>query len=273
MKDRAQNKERSMQETGKERDPSSSRDPQMQNLQYVGLIINAIIHSFNNSIGLIHGYADLSVRVTEPDSRAHRFAKNIIDGVNSLKELSDKMVIFGKQEKQDYQLIPIQPIVERAINSLSMPATSSDKIQSDLDPACGAVLADADQIQQVVINLCNNAYDAMQGNSGTIKVFLKEVDVKAPSSEGQQDLGEGRYVKLTVSDTGCGMTQEVSDRIFEPFFTATKAGENVGLGLTVVRAIVKGHKGKITVKSKPGEGATFDIYLPLANRDNKKIAS
>jgi len=258
-----------MQDSDKEQNPIPAVDQQAQNLRYVGMIINAIVHSYNNSIGLIRGYADLSLRATEPDNRIYPYLKNIIEGADSVKDLSEKMRILGKQEKQDYKLIPIAPVVEGAVNSFSKSLSSPDKIQSDCDSACPAVLANADQIQQVVINLCSNAYDALGENGGTINVLMKEADVKASSGEGQQDLSEGRYVKLTVCDTGCGMDQEVSQRIFEPFFTAKKGSENAGLGLAVVQAIVNAHKGVITVESKQGEGTTFDIYLPLADKDNK----
>lgn len=262
-----------MQATDKGQSPSPSQDQQKQNLRYVGLIINSIIHSFNNSIGLIQGYANLSLRAAEPDSRIHNYAQSIMDGAKSVQELSNKMQILSGQENQNYQSIPIQSVVEEAMKSLPMSLTSPTKIQSDLDSSCGDVLADADQIKQVVINLCSNAYDAVQDNNGSIKVSLKEVDVKDSSDDGPQNISEGKYVKLTVSDTGVGMDQEVSERIFEPFFTTKKEGENAGLGLAVVHGIIKQHEGEIITVSKQGEGATFDVYLPLANKNDKKIAS
>ena len=109
-----------MQEADKKNNPSPSEDQQTQNLRYVGLIINSVIHSFNNATGLIRGYADLSLRATEPENRVYPYLQNIIDSIDSVNELSSKMQIFGEHEIQNYQLIPIGPVVEEAIESLPM---------------------------------------------------------------------------------------------------------------------------------------------------------
>jgi len=233
-------------------------------LKFIGLIMNTVVHSLNNTIGLIHGYADLSLRAADPDSRVYPYLKNISDGADSLKELSEKMRIFSKQEKQDLTLMNIHVLVEEAVNSFAASLTSSVEVQKNIDPACGTVLADEAQIRQVVTNLCRNAYDAVRDKGGVIEVSLMPRDVDAAFAEAHKNLEEGRYLNLAVKDTGCGMNQEISSRIYEPFFTTKGAGGNAGLGLTVVQAIVKNHKGSIFVESKPGEGTEFDVFLPGA---------
>jgi len=259
-----------MEELDKNKTQSASQDQKLRELKSIGLIINAIVHSFNNAIGLIRGYADLSLRVTDPDSRGYPYLKNIIDGTDSVKELSEKMRIFGKQEKQDLKVTQIHSIVEEAINLFAMSLASPIKIQKNIDATCGAILADADQIHQVVVNLCRNAYHAIRDKEGVIEVILKEINVDASFIQVQRELNEGRYLKLTIKDAGVGIDQDVLGRIFEPFFTTQKTEESAGLGLTVVQGIVKNHQGKIIVESKLGEGATFDIYFPLVNENYEK---
>jgi len=260
-----------MERSKQEKTQNDAQCRQSQELRSIGLIINSIVHSFNNAIGVIRGYADLSLRATDPDSCIFSYQKNIIDGTEFMKELSEKMRIFGKQAKQDLKLVQIHSVVEEVVNSFEVSLTLPIKIQQDIDTTCGPVLADADQIQQAVINLCNNAFDAMSENGGILKIVLKEVDVEVSFAEEFERLNEGRYVKLTVCDTGCGMDPDTLKLIYEPFFTTKKAGEGVGLGLTVVHEIVSSHIGKIIVESKSGEGTTFDIYLPLVNQDHKKL--
>lgn len=241
---------------------NDARDRYPQDPGSIGLIINTIVHSFNNAIGLIRGYADLSLRATDPENRIYPYLKNIIQGTDAMKELSERMRIFGKQAKKDLQLMQIHPIVEEAVHAFTG-AAPSVKIRQDIDTHGGKVLADAGQIRQVVISLCDNAHDAICDNGGEIEVALKEVDVDVSFAGAHKDLKEGRYLKLTVRDTGSGMDPGIASRIFEPFFTTKNAGEHTGLGLTVVQAIVKNHKGSIAIESKRGEGTRFDIFLPV----------
>ena len=266
---------------------------QLQELKFIGLIAGGIVHSFNNVIGVIRGYADLALRSTSSSDSNHDYLKHIIEGAYSAKNLADKMRTFARQKKLDLKLISIHPVVKQAIKifegSRSFSPTPHDKskttvkntptgqifkespaapidIQQDIDTMRATVLADADQIQQVVINLCNNAYDALCENGGILKVILKEVDVGSSFAEGYERLNEGRYVKLTVSDTGRGMDQNILKQIYEPFFTTKKINEHAGLGLAVVDEIVKCHKGTIIVESEPDHGTTFEIYLPAVNQ-------
>ena len=235
-----------------------------QDLSSIGLIINTIVHSFNNSIGLIRGYADLSLRATDPDNRIYPYLKNIINGADAMKELSEKMRIFGKQAKKDLQRMRIHSIVEEAVNTFAKSLEPPANIQQDIDVRCGEILADAGQIRQVVVNLCDNAHDATCDNGGEIKVALKEVDVDASFAKAHKGLQEGKYLRLIVGDSGSGMGPEILSRIFEPFFTTKGEERHPGLGLTVVQAIVKNHKGAVFAESKVGDGTRFDIFFPAA---------
>jgi len=253
----------------KEKMQGAVHDRQLQELRFIGLISSGIVHDFNNAIGIIRGYADLALRATSSSDCNHDYLKQIIEGADLSKELAEKLRIFTRQKKPDFKLINIHSTVDQAVIMFKESLSAPIDFQQDIDTMCAAVLADADQIQQAVINLCSNAYDAMCENGGVLKIILKEVDVSTSFAEEYDGLNEGRYVKLTICDTGHGMDQEILKQIFEPFFTTKKTGENAGLGLSVVHAIVKGHKGEIIAESHPGEGAKFDVYLPLAFKDLK----
>jgi CheY-like chemotaxis protein len=138
-------------------------------------------------------------------------------------------------------------------------------IQQDIAEDVGVILADITQIQQLVLNLCNNAAHAMIAEGGKLKVELENVFINEPPVG--MDMIPGRYVRLSVSDMGCGMKPEIKDRIFDPFFTTKRPGEGTGLGLSVVHGIVIHHDGMITVESEEGKGSTFDIYLPIIPDD------
>src|SRR3990167_5248120 len=129
------------------REQNDTQGQQWRDPRLAGLVIHSIVHSFNNAIGLIRGYADLSLRLTAPDNRIYPYLKNIIDGTDSMKELSEKMRIFGKQTKQNLKLMQIHPVIEKAVHAFTRSLPSSIKIQQDIDIDCGEVLADSDQIK------------------------------------------------------------------------------------------------------------------------------
>ena len=152
-------------------------------------------------------------------------------------------------------------VIKEALKMLRSSIPTTIEIRQELT-ANGIVLADPTQIHQVIMNLCTNAYHAMRETGGTLAVFLGEIEIR-DEDEGYGELVPGRYLKLTVSDTGCGINPEIQERIFEPYFTTKKTGEGTGLGLAVVHGIIKSYNGHITVYSEPGRGTTFHVYLPL----------
>jgi len=241
------------------------KNRKLEELKSIGLITSNIVHGFNNALGVIHGYAELALKDTDADNCIYPYLEQILQESNLAKTMAEKLRIFSQQDQYDFQSIQIHSIVEEAMRTIHVTGKASIKITQDINPACGAIFADAGLIRQAVMNLCVNACEAMSEQGGALEVNLNEVDVDASLAGAHRDLNAGKYVKLTVKDTGIGMDQEIVRLIFEPFFTAKKTGKHAGLGLTVVQGIVKNHKGKIIVKSKAGEGSTFDLYLPLAN--------
>ena len=153
-------------------------------------------------------------------------------------------------------------MLSEALSFLRAGLPSTIKIEEHIHETPSFILADPTQIQQILINLGANARDAMQNEGGTLTVDLSEVQVGDGLENPLGDLEPGAYVRLEVTDTGCGMSEEMVVRIFEPFFTTKEVGEGTGVGLALVHSIVKNHDGALTVRSEPGHGTTFAVFLP-----------
>jgi CheY-like chemotaxis protein/anti-sigma regulatory factor (Ser/Thr protein kinase) len=164
-------------------------------------------------------------------------------------------------DKPEREPVKLSHVVIEAIKLLrsSLPATI--RIQSELSEV-PTVLANATSIHQVIMNLGTNAWHAMRRQPGILKIEMKVREKDEELGKACPDLLPGKYVELSVSDTGCGMDRATLERIFEPFFTTKEVGEGTGLGLAVVHGIMKSHEGGISVQSQPGEGTTFNLYFP-----------
>lgn len=242
---------------------------QKQKMEAVGTLAGGIAHDFNNILGAMQGYLELSLDDLPEDNAVRDHLEQIMCCVNRAAKLVKQILTFSRKDQQEQEKEPLQisSIVKEVLGMLrsSLPATIkiSRKIQAD----SSMVLADSTQIHQVLVNLCTNASHAMGENGGLLEVSLDNIVLESETRIGDEHLKPGHYVKLSVSDSGYGIEKEVMGRIFEPFFTTKKANEGTGLGLSVVHGIIKSHNGTITVRSTPGEGTTFDIFLPRIESD------
>jgi|GEM_PF-1666175 len=234
-----------------------------QKAEAVGTLAGGIAHDFNNILGVIIGYTQLAKDVLAPDDQAVSMLDSILNAGDRAKDLIQQILAFSWDSSQDRKPMQIPPVIKEVVNLLNATIPKNIVIHRDIDPGCGTILGNAGQIHQVLMNLCTNAYHAMREYGGTLTVALKPVDIPAGSNKtGDMELPPGAYVRLEVSDTGHGMSQNVMERIFDPYFSTKKKGEGTGLGLAVVQGIVKSHNGIIRVSSTPGKGATFSICLP-----------
>ena len=234
---------------------------QAQKMEAIGTLAGGIAHDFNNILTPILGYSELVVGRL-PDSGEERgLVQEIRTAGLRAKELVKQILTFSRQGEQQQQPVLIHLIVKEALKLLrsSIPTTIAIK-QNVTD--CGLVMADPTQIHQVLMNLCTNAYHAMRETGGELSVSLSVVELTPQDYLDNMALQPGPHVKLSVRDTGCGMSKELQERIFEPYFTTKKQGEGTGLGLSMVHGIVQSHHGHITVYSEPGHGAEFHVYLP-----------
>jgi PAS domain S-box-containing protein len=235
---------------------------QAQKMESLGTLAGGIAHDFNNILTIIMGYADMALASQEVGSTAWDDLQEVIKASNRAKELVKQILTFSRYSEQQRGPLQIKVLVKEAVKLLRATIPTSIKFNVDIDPGCGLVLADPNQIQQVIMNLCSNAYHAMRHSGGELTVTLSEIRMDDGGYIGDVAVPAGAYVRLDVRDTGTGIDKNLLDRIFEPYFTTKQKGEGTGLGLAVVHGIVKGHQGYITVDSEPGKGSVFSVFLP-----------
>ena len=238
---------------------------QSQKLDALGTIAGGIAHDFNNILTVLRGNLSLA-QMTLPADHAMRTSLAEMDkACNRAADLVRQILTFGRQQEQSRKIVMLQPAVLEAMSLLRSTIPASIEIDVQMPPSLPTVMADSTQIHQIVLNLGINAAHAMEHSQGRITLALAALDVDADLAATTPELHPGRYVRLTVSDTGIGMDRATLERIFEPFFTTKAAGRGTGLGLAVVRGIVKNHDGAITVASEPGRGSRFDVYFPVVD--------
>jgi PAS domain S-box-containing protein len=239
---------------------------QGQKLESIGRLAGGIAHDFNNILSAILGYSELSSLDLDADHPVQTNIKEITRAGKRARELVQQILAFGRKLEQERSPIYLRTIVEEAIKLLRPTLPTTISIEQSLPAETNAVLADPTQIHQVILNLATNAGQAMSSNGGTLYIGLEPVDLDEQNPYGPQGLPSGKFLCLSISDTGTGMAPEIQKKIFEPYFTTKSVGEGSGLGLAVVHGIVQNHGGAITVESKVGEGTCFRVYLPCCTK-------
>jgi len=236
---------------------------QAMKLQAIGTLAGGIAHDFNNILSPIVGYTELTMDDIPEDSQARNYLERILKATNRAKELVQQILMFSRQNCQERKPLKVQNLIKEALKLLRATIPATVEINCDVGQDCGPIMGDPTQIHQVIMNLCTNAYHAMQETGGSLDVSLKEIDISYEQTRERLGMKLGKHLQLTVKDAGHGMEPEVLERIFEPYYTTKKQGKGTGLGLSVIDGIVKNHGGDITVSSQPGKGAVFNIYLPV----------
>ncbi len=236
---------------------------QVLKIQAIGTLAGGIAHDFNNILFPIVGYTELTMDEVPQDSVARKNLEEILKAAHRAKDLVQQILTFSRQSGQEREPIRVQYVIKEALKLLRATIPSTIEIEHHLDESCGAISGDTTQIHQVIMNLCTNAYQAMQEAGGKLKIVLTEVDITYADTIERVGLKPGRHLRLTVKDEGCGMEPAVMDRIFEPYYTTKAHGKGTGLGLAVIHGIVKNHGGDIIVDSTLGTGSTFHVFLPV----------
>ena len=236
---------------------------QAQKMEAIGTLAGGIAHDFNNILGGIIGYAELAKMKAPEGSKVLAYLDKMIKSSGRAADLIKQILTLSRQHKQEQRPVQVRYIINEALELLRATLPTTIEIRKDLDKDAGIVNADPTQMHQVIMNLATNAGHAMWEDGGVLEVSLANVELDDLSAEKHLDLDAGSYLRLTVSDTGYGMTSEIMERIFDPYFTTKDTGEGTGLGLSVAQDIVKALGGTITVYSEMGKGTTFHVYLPL----------
>jgi len=238
---------------------------QAQKMETLGTLAGGIAHDFNNLLTGILGYQDLALDTLDEGHTSRGYLASARDASLRARELVDQILTFSRQAGSEKVPVNLALVVEDARRFLRATVPATIAIETHLAPGCGPVLADATQIHQVLLNLGSNAAYAMRATGGTMRLSLAPVLVADDGTGGPNELPPGRYVRLEFSDTGHGIDEETQKRIFDPFFTTKEVGQGTGLGLSVVHGIIQAHRGAISVRSTPGQGATFTLHLPAAD--------
>jgi PAS domain S-box-containing protein len=236
-----------------------------QKMEAIGTLAGGVAHDFNNLLAAILGNLALAREDVGPEHPAQESLTEIHRAAIRARQLVQQILAFSRRQTQELQRQPLTPLVDEALRLMRSLLPAGVRLNVRLPEAALPVLADATQVQQVLMNLCTNAWQAMGSQPGDITVALGAVQIDPVQALELGHLEPGAFACLSVADNGPGMDEATQQRIFEPFFTTKAPGSGTGLGLSVVHGIVKAHRGAITVHSRPGEGSRFDVYLPLTS--------
>jgi len=245
---------------------------QSQKLAAIGSLAGGIAHDFNNILFPIFGYLGMMMEDLSENSPLYNSASHVLGGAKRARDLVSQILLFSR--KTDHRLVPIKihHVINEALKLIRSSIPSTIKISQSVDKNCGMVMADVTHIHQITMNLCTNAFHAMEKKGGQLTVILEEVELKTDDVI-HSELSAGAYVVLKIADTGHGIDPDIINRIFDPYFTTKEQGKGTGLGLAVVYGIVKNYGGHIDVDSKLNKGTEFKIYLPIipSVKENPKI--
>jgi PAS domain S-box-containing protein len=260
-------------ESEAERERLELKLQQAQKMEAIGTLAGGIAHDFNNILGAILGYAQLTQMQAAGNVRVQGYVDNIFKASERAKGLVEQILTFTRQGKSQKMPSDISIVLKEVVKLLRATIPTTIEIAQNIPSNLGTVLADQTQIHQVLMNLCTNAAHAMEARGGTLTVTLESHVAAAGFQTADVDLSPGRYLKLSVSDTGAGMERAVIDRIFDPYYTTKSLGEGTGMGLATVHGIVNDHGGRIFVESVPGEGSVFSVFFPVLENPAASVPS
>jgi PAS domain S-box-containing protein len=245
-----------------------------QKLEAIGTLAGGVAHDFNNILCIIMGYTDLVLKNMTSEDKSYCHLSHIQKASKRARDIIQQLLTFSRKVEIRKQPIDVGPVISETLTFLRSTLPSNINIRLNLDITDEMILADPTQIHQVIMNLCVNAAQAVQNQEGTIEVTVTSRNADLKKIEVCRDLPEGRYIKIDITDNGPGIPPEIADRIFDPYFTTRGNLDGSGMGLAVVHGIVKNHDGCISMSSKPKQGTTFTIFLPIVNyRPEKPVNS
>jgi two-component system cell cycle sensor histidine kinase/response regulator CckA len=239
-------------------------------MESIGTLAGGIAHDFNNILTSIIGFTDMTIHeLKDPD-----LVQNlgfVMKSCDRAKDLVSQILTFSRQSEQSKIPIEIDGFVKDSIKLIRSLLPRTIDIRTRINGQPSTVISDPAHIYQILMNLSANAAHAMRENGGILEIALEKIEIPGQDGITVNNLHAGNFVRISVSDTGHGISEAIIDRIFDPFFTTKPAGEGTGLGLSVVYGIVRDHGGSIEVQSAPGKGSTFHVYLPAIDSSSLPI--
>ena len=244
---------------------------QAQKMEAIGTLAGGIAHDFNNILSSVLGYTEFALDDAEEGTRLRKNLQTVFSAGERARDLVQQILIFSRQGEKTFDPIQVKLITKEVLKLLRSTLPTTIEIRQDFQ-SDSLVSGDPSKIHQVLLNLCTNADHAMRRKGGILEVTLVDVELDSLFTARHPDMKPGTHLRLMVKDTGCGISPHILDRIFDPFFTTKDKGEGTGMGLSVVHGIVKAHGGAITVQSELGEGAIFNVFLPVTEKTIKREA-
>jgi PAS domain S-box-containing protein len=244
---------------------------QAHKMESLGTLAGGIAHEFNNMLGVILGNTELAFDDIPDWNPAKDCLNEIKTASLRAKEVIEKLLSVARKTPKSRKPIPIGPVIEESLDLLSRTIPTTIDIRKRIACSTEMILGDTTEINQVIINLCNNSFHAMAEGIGTLEVNLNTIQLNPESALRYTNLEPGDYVSLTVKDTGEGIEPAFMDRLFDPYFTTKDVDQGLGMGLAVVHSIVKKHDGDIKIESEVGKGTTVEILLPVIEEQTEII--
>ena len=235
-----------------------------QRMESVGRLAGGVAHDFNNLLTVINGYSEMLMDDVSADSPLREPVTEIRAAGERAAGLTQQLLAFSRRQLVQPKVVNLNEVAGEIRKMMARLIGDDIELRTNLSPDLGNIVADAGQLQQIIMNLAVNARDAMP-SGGTLSIETANVEIDGIATAAHPEMRAGRYAMLAVSDTGTGMTQEVQNRIFEPFFTTKPTGAGTGLGLATVYGMVKQAGGWIWVYSELGDGTTFKVYFPRSD--------
>ncbi|MCP3932822.1 MAG: PAS domain S-box protein, partial [Bacteroidetes bacterium] len=250
----------------KEKEKLENKLRQAQKMEAIGTLAGGIAHDFNNILGAIIGYSEMAKEDSPPESTVAKDLDKVLEGSNRAKDLVQQILAFSRQEEMEK--IPLHPerVMTEVIKMLRPSLPTTIEIHQDITSTTGLILADPTQIHQLLMNLCTNAFHAMEETGGKLGISLKEVTLSTEDLVHELNVESGTFIQLSISDSGPGIPPEIKKDIFNPYFTTKETGKGTGMGLAIVHGIVKSYGGFISLYSEPGEGTVFHVFLPVVEK-------
>ncbi len=236
---------------------------QAQKMEAIGTLAGGIAHDFNNILAAILGYAEMAKDECQPESIVARDLEKVLEGGNRAKGLVQQILSFSRNNETDSILLQPVSLLKEAIKMLRPTLPATIEINQDIASTTGLILADPTQIHQIIMNLCTNAFHAMEETGGKLDISLKEVILSSEDLVHEPDVKDGTFIQLSICDSGAGITPAIKSKIFDPYFTTKGTGKGTGMGLSIVHGIVKSYGGFISLYSELGEGTAFHVFLPV----------
>lgn len=235
---------------------------QSQKLESLGNLAGGIAHDFNNILSAILGFSELALGEVENGSSLEDDLKEIYRGGTRAKDLVKQILLFARQSRETIAPTSVATVAREVIKFLRSSIPSTIDIQTDIK-SDSIILGNETQIHQIFMNLCTNAYQSMEPDGGTLRISIHDIELKENHAMNGLDAAVDKYIEIKIADDGHGIDPALLDYIFDPYFTTKQMGDGSGMGLAVVHSIVESCHGRISVESKPGQGSTFIILLPV----------